>query len=234
MTKEELKNIQPGDFVMSKWYTENEAKYKGLPLIVDYVTEYSAHCVTLDNYASWLISYEDIDSYAHPECVLKEIRDMVDPRITERINNKKEKRAKIAARKNLWRDVCNEYLEEFCKKHGYSIDPYAWVHDDCGTMANVCDMFLPMEVIRFDIDNDVEESALEEWYWKNLEIYELTGQNYMSYESFVKGAPDPWTKEKMESIRAAHKRVEDAQKSLNDEIERIVSETKKGNKESNF
>lgn len=220
-SKEDLKNVHAGDFILSNSYHD---KY----LVVDYVTEYSAHCVTMDNYSSWLINYADIDQHIKKEDAPKGMVDGVDPRIYARIEENKEKITKINARKALWHDVCSEYLEEFCNRHGFTMTPYMWVHDDCGTMAEVCDMFVSMEDIRFDVDNDVDPEAFQHWYWKGLEICELTEGKvkYMNYESYVKGAPDPWTKDKMESLRNGHKRLEDAKKDLEDEIKRILSDAK--------
>ena len=62
------------------------------------------------------------------------------------------------ARKTLWKDVCNEYLEAFCWKHGYTYDKYVWVGDDPGTVANIGDLFVGMDDIRYDIDNNIPES----------------------------------------------------------------------------
>lgn len=218
-SKEDLKNVQAGDFILSNLYHD---KY----LVVDYVTEYSAHCVTMDNKSSWLINYADIDNHIKKEQAPKWMIDGVDAKIYSRIEANKEKKIKIEARKKLWHDICNEYLEEFCKRHGYSMNPYMWVHDNCGSMAEVCDMFVSMDDIRFDVDNDVVASAFPDWYWKGLEICELTDgkSKYMNYESFVKGAPDPWTSDKMELLRNARKRLYDAKADLENEINSVLSD----------
>lgn len=123
-----------------------------------------------------------------------------------------------------WRDICQEYLKLFCDKHEYSFEDCFWVADDYGTIACVSDMFISMEHIRYDIDNDIEETMFEKWYWKAIEIFELTGQDFMNYESFCKGAPDIWTEEKMEKLREAHMRVYEAEEALRQEIEEMTEE----------
>ena len=123
-----------------------------------------------------------------------------------------------------WRDICQEYLKLFCDKHEYSFDDCFWVADDYGTIACVSDMFISMEHIRYDIDNNIEETMFEKWYWKAIEIFELTGQDFMNYESFCKGAPDIWTEEKMEKLREAHMRVYEAEEALKQEIEEMTEE----------
>lgn len=123
-----------------------------------------------------------------------------------------------------WRDICQEYLKLFCDKHEYSFEDCFWVADDYGTIACVSDMFISMEHIRYDIDNNIEETMFEKWYWKAIEIFELTGQDFMNYENFCKGAPDIWTEEKMEKLREAHMRVYEAEEALRQEIEEMTEE----------
>lgn len=123
-----------------------------------------------------------------------------------------------------WREICQEYLKLFCDKHEYSFEDCFWVADDYGTIACVSDMFISMEHIRYDIDNNIEETMFEKWYWKAIEIFELTGQDFMNYESFCKGAPDIWTEEKMEKLREAHMRVYEAEEALRQEIEEMTEE----------
>lgn len=123
-----------------------------------------------------------------------------------------------------WRDICQEYLKLFCDKHEYSFEDCFWVTDNYGTIACVSDMFISMEHIRYDIDNNIEETMFEKWYWKAIEIFELTGQDFMNYENFCKGAPDIWTEEKMEKLREAHMRVYEAEEALRQEIEEFTEE----------
>lgn len=137
-----------------------------------------------------------------------------------------EQTLSIEGRKALWKDVCKEYLDTFCEKHGYIYDKYVWLGGDPGTIANIGDLSVSMDDIRYDIDNDIPENYFEKWYWKGLEVYELTGQKYMNYSSYCKGAPDQWSDEKLNKVREAKKRVEDAQKKLEEEINNIKNNNK--------
>lgn len=134
------------------------------------------------------------------------------------------------ARIKLWKDVCDEYLEAFCDKHGYELSQlekiYAWVGDDPGTVANIGDLFVGMDDIRYDIDHNVPETYFEKWYWKSLEVYELTKCHYMNYQSYCMGAPDSWTEERLQKARDAQKRLDEAQKAFDEEMERLKNETK--------
>ena len=124
--------------------------------------------------------------------------------IADELNELKNKINMNDILKHTWKVVCNEYLQEFCRRHGYSYEPDMWV-------ACVCDMFVSMEDIRYDVDNRIDIDCFEAWYWKSVDVYSLTKQKYMNYSSFCQGAPDPWTDEKLNSIREAQKRVFEAQ-----------------------
>jgi hypothetical protein len=120
--------------------------------------------------------------------------------------------------KSEWQELCNKYLKKFCDKHEYTYETDCWVANDPGTIANIGDMFVSMENIRYDVDNCIDIECFEAWYWKSLEVYELVGEKYMNYESFCQGCPDYWTEDKLESIRKAKQRVIDARDALEREI----------------
>ena len=98
----------------------------------------------------------------------------------------------IKTRQERWNDICNEYLKEFCDRHEWQYEPDMWVAGNTGTIVMIGDMFVSMNNIRYDIDNNVPTDYFEKWYWKSIEISELTdgAENYMNYENYCKGAPD--------------------------------------------
>ena len=85
------------------------------------------------------------------------------------------------------------------------------VHDDPGTTILIGDMYVGMDEIRYDIDNDIDESVFSTWYWKALELYELGVESWMNYESFCKGVPDEWPEERIQRLREAKQRLSDAE-----------------------
>lgn len=145
-------------------------------------------------------------------------------------NTSNESSLKSEALQNQWEDLCNIYLEEFCKRHNYDYDSDCWVGENPGTVALINDdIFVSMENIRYDVDNLIDIDCFEEWYWKSLEVYDLTQQNYMNYQSFCMGAPDVWTEERLHSIREAKRRVMEAQEALMQEIDKAKEDTKLDN-----
>ena len=142
--------------------------------------------------------------------------------IVDELNELKNKINMNDILKHTWKVICNEYLQEFCRRHGYSYEPDMWVADNPGTIACVNDMFVSMEDIRYDIDNLIDIDCFEAWYWKSVDVYSLTKQKYMNYSSFCHGVPDPWTDERLNSVREAQKRVLEAQENF----EKVLADIK--------
>lgn len=119
--------------------------------------------------------------------------------------------------KNRWTEVSNEYLRLFCEKHEYDYEPDAWIGQDAGTVASIGDMFVSMDDMRYDIDNNVEAQLFDKWYWESLDRHEK-GLKYMNYPSFVKGAPDPYTPEQLKLIDELIDLAKQAKKKAVDKI----------------
>ena len=122
-------------------------------------------------------------------------------------------------RMKKWVDICNEYLKEFCDRHDCEYHPLDWVGGEVGTIIEIADMFVTMDNIRYDVDNDIPTDKFFDWYWNSVEHSEL-GLNYMNYPSYCKGAPDPYTQEQIQSIREGQIKVrqtkEDLRKMIDD------------------
>ena len=110
-----------------------------------------------------------------------------------------------------WADVCNEYLRKFCEKHEFDYETAYWVGDDPGTIACVADIFVGMDEMRYDIDNNVPEDKFLKWYDYSLDVYNIESDYHekqdiksfihINYPSFCKGAPLPYTEEDLDSFR---------------------------------
>lgn len=126
---------------------------------------------------------------------------------------------KINELKKDWEKLTNEYVKNFCEKHEISFEEeYMWVADVVGGIVNVGDYFIDFSIIKYDIDNNISEEKFDKWYWKSLEVYQITEENYLSYEAFCKGAPDKWTTEYLEKIKVLKQNVENAKQILEKEI----------------
>lgn len=125
--------------------------------------------------------------------------------------------------KNKWREVSDEYLKLFCEALGFDYDSDAyWIGDDPGTIAQIGDFFVGINEMRFFVDNAVDPELFFKWYDYSLDIHELqadynqfegyTQLTDISFESFVKGAPKPYSytqiKKMQESLSAIRKSTE--------------------------
>lgn len=121
-----------------------------------------------------------------------------------------------------WRKVCDEYLKEFCEKNDFDYLGTYWVGDDRGGIAVLGDVFVDMSTIRYSIDYDIEPKKFDDWYERSLE-YGMLGLKFLTFEQFCKGVPEPRTNDELFAIKEAKKRVEEAQKAL----EELVNKEKK-------
>jgi hypothetical protein len=121
--------------------------------------------------------------------------------------------------KTDWENLTIEYVKIFCEKHEMYYEEDSWVGNKIGEIICIGDYYIDFSDIKYDIDNNIPEEKFDSWYWKSLEVYQITGKNYMSYESFCKGAPDIWTDEKLKKIKELQKRSEEAKEELEKYIE---------------
>lgn len=75
------------------------------------------------------------------------------------------------------------YVDFFCKKH--DMDFGGWVGNIKGGVCEVADMYLSFEDIRLDLEKDVYERGIYDWYWNNIEA----GEKRCNYESFIMNLP---------------------------------------------
>ena len=131
--------------------------------------------------------------------------------------------------KERYKKICNEYLQRFCIKQGYDYEPDdAWVAGDAGNCATIGHYVFGFDEIRYDIDNDVPKGKILAWYSYVLEIHTLGLPNTISYPSFCKGTPPPYSRDKIEEIRTLKKQVEKAEETLKNCIDEASSNTYKG------
>ena len=112
--------------------------------------------------------------------------------------------------KGRWREVCNAYLQAFCEKHEYDYDDAYWVGDDPGTIACIADLFVGMDEIRYDIDENVPEEMFLKWYDYSLSVHEAEMNwrerhkfrefIHINYRSFCKGAPLPYSEDQLKIL----------------------------------
>ena len=104
---------------------------------------------------------------------------------------------------------CIEYLRLFCEKHEFDYEDAkdAWVGNEVGGVANVCDYFVGMNTIIADIELNAPEHEFIEWYDYCLEADEF-GLDVPNFKSWVKGCPRT-PKETLEHLRKLKQELND-------------------------
>lgn len=111
--------------------------------------------------------------------------------------------------------TCNELLQLFCAKHGYTAEPDCWVGGDVGGIAAIGDYYVDMRTIIVDLREEAPEEEFIRWYDYCLEADELhiTSPNYRSWLHGCPRVPE----ERLQRLR-------DLRAQLFEETERIKRE----------
>ncbi len=90
--------------------------------------------------------------------------------------------------KELYNNVVKIYIDQFCEKHEIDFD--SWIGDNVGEIACIGDYYFNFSDIKFDIDNNVPEKYIFNWYNIVLELHEQN-KDILNFKSYCKGAPIP-------------------------------------------
>ena len=114
--------------------------------------------------------------------------------------------------RDAWDGICNAYLHAFCERHGWNLSDAYWGNDEPGTVACIGGYFVEMDVIRYDVDNDVPADQFWKWYDYTLDICEIETDfryygdyrkiEHVSYQKFCEGEPLPYSPEEIGQMRA--------------------------------
>lgn len=118
--------------------------------------------------------------------------------------------------KSQWKEICDEYLQEFCDRHEYDIADAFWVGNDAGGIVGICDMYIDMDNIRYDVDNQVPIDKFEKWYTANLDLAMLQINGCPTYPNYCMGAPMPYTGEQIQELYELQAELDVAERGYND------------------
>lgn len=117
--------------------------------------------------------------------------------------------------------ACNAYLSAFCLRH--EMDFEGWVGGRVGEIAEIGDHFIGMDEMRYDVDNEPPRIRIFEWLDYMQELCSLGCTKKINFEAFCMGAPLPYSHDDLRKIKAAHKKVEEARKALEECIKNADS-----------
>lgn len=123
--------------------------------------------------------------------------------------------------KTLYEEGCNLYLHLFCEKHRFNAEhpETFWVANNIGGVAFIGEYPVDMEIMRYDIDNDIPEDQWLRWHDYSLECTAL-GLTSPNYKSWLKGCPT-YSQEQLDEVKRLRHNVHEAQCILEDFIKNI-------------
>lgn len=86
--------------------------------------------------------------------------------------------------KSMYNNSVHIYTLLFCQKHGFNMSDGFWVADCLGTIYSIADYYFSFEDMRYDLDNNVDEDLLLQWYEYGLKAHE-NGEPTINYSSFI-------------------------------------------------
>jgi hypothetical protein len=98
------------------------------------------------------------------------------------IKDKKPKKDKDMAF-DLFAQSVRLYCALFCKKH--HLEAPMWIGDHLGTVGSFGDYVIDFETVRYDIDNNIPDGVLFEWYDFNQDKYYSHDKKTVNYDYFV-------------------------------------------------
>jgi hypothetical protein len=84
---------------------------------------------------------------------------------------------KIEQLKKKYESACQEYVDMFCEKQ--EMEFIGWVGNEVGGIVTVSDFYFNFSDIVLDINTEQPKNAIIDWYYDNLEVFQII--NYKSY-----------------------------------------------------
>jgi len=81
--------------------------------------------------------------------------------------------------KESYEKIVNKYLQLFCEKHDFNIEDGYWVGKEIGDIIMIGDYYFNFNDIRLDIDLNIEEKIIFDWY--NFSVEKESNINYISW-----------------------------------------------------
>ena len=113
------------------------------------------------------------------------------------------------------RKCANTLADIFCEKHDY--ENCGWVGRYIGgTLCCSDEVYASMEEILLDLEKEVEVGEFEKYWDYTFDLAMLECPKTITYEAWLKGAPKPYSQERLDAIRKAHNEVAIAKRVLED------------------
>ena len=110
-----------------------------------------------------------------------------DPPKDENLVKIAENMAKTFTLKDQFETIVKRYVASFCWKHDLDIENYSWVGGRVGEVLEVSDFYFGFDDIRMDIDKELTERTIFDWYYATLEHANCPEHVNINLDSWVMG-----------------------------------------------
>ena len=96
--------------------------------------------------------------------------------------------------------------------YDFAYEDADWILDECGTIAQVGDLFVNFQEIRYCVEHRIPYEMFIKWYDLSFELADIemsirekegaTIVKKINLHSYCRGCPLPYTEEEMEKLRA--------------------------------
>ena len=119
--------------------------------------------------------------------------------------------------KTNYKDACDAYLKEFCKKHDFNIEDACWIAGRYGEIVVVSDYPVDMQTIIDDINLDAPEDEFFKWNDYSLEMSILGAMSIPNFRNWVAGCPRK-SQEEIEKLKKLQRKIKELKEELKNSI----------------
>lgn len=134
--------------------------------------------------------------------------------------------------KEIWNEVCGQYLRKFCEIMEMDYEDGYWPGGDIGSVVVFSNgEAFNIQDIRYVVDNNIDRNEVDAWYNYTLDILALQEEydelyhhdklRSISLESWCKGAPKPYSEEKIKSLQESAESIRKAKERFIKSIEEL-------------
>ena len=119
--------------------------------------------------------------------------------------------------KKDYKAACENYLKEFCTKHGLDYESSGWIADRPGEIAEIGDSTVDMQTIIDDIESDSPEEEFFKWYYYTVEMGFLGVENPPPFRLWINGCPRK-SYEEISELKALKAKIERLKEELENRL----------------
>ena len=122
--------------------------------------------------------------------------------------------------------IADDYMCAWCLKHEYDYDAISRMDDDY-RVCEAGDIYLSLDDVRYDINNNLPENVFEDYYWYASDVAMYAPDISITLPQYNAGYR-PFTRIELEKLKDAHERLMQAKDEYETLLDEITANNKKG------